>query len=464
MEEQEARAPAAEEPVLPRVSRRAKIIGAVVAILVVAGLGWLAWDLTHESKPASTQAGGGAPGAGGGGGRSGGGSGGGSSPRGPAVTVGVATAEKADVPIVLDALGTVTPLATVKVRSQVNGTLQQVLYKEGAMVRKGDVLAVIDPRQFEMALQQATGQRMKDEASLQAARVTLDRYRTLLKQDSIARQDVDTQEATVKQLEGQIVIDRANEGTARLNLGYTRIVAPVSGRVGLRPVDVGNYASTSDANGVAIITQLSPIDVQFAIPQDAAPSLQQNVNAGMAAQALDRTRSAVIDTGSFASLDNQIDPTTGTVKAKARFPNSTLALFPSQFVNLRLNVQTIRGATVVPVAALRHGNNGDYVFILNPDRTVTMRAVKSGQATVDKVQIVTGLAPGERVITEGADRLRDGTRVILPGDQPGAGGARGGASGASGASAAASGSRRHGASGAAGANPAGRRAQGPSTQ
>src|SRR5213075_168908 len=175
-------------------------------------------------------------------------------------------------------------------------------------------------------------------------------YRTLLKEDSIARQDVDTQEALVKQLEGTLVVDRANEGTARLNLGYTRIVAPVSGRVGLRPVDVGNYSSTSDANGVAIITQLSPIDVQFAIPQDAAPALQQNANAGMQAQALDRTRSAVIETGSFASLDNQIDPTTGTVKAKARFANSKLALFPSQFVNLRLNVQMIKGATVVPVS------------------------------------------------------------------------------------------------------------------
>jgi multidrug efflux system membrane fusion protein len=347
------------------------------------------------------------------------------------VTVGVATAEKADVPIVVEALGTVTPVATVKVRAQVNGTLQQVLYKEGQMVRKGDVLAAIDPRQFDMALQQATGQRMKDEAQLQAAKVTLERYRTLLKQDSIARQDVDTQEATVKQLEATLVIDRANEGTARLNLGYTRIVAPVAGRVGLRQVDIGNYVSTSDANGVAVITQLSPIDVQFSVPQDQAATLQQNANAGMKAQALDRTRQSVIEAGNFVSLDNQIDTTTGTVKAKARFDNTKGALFPSQFVNLRLNVQTIKDATVVPVAALRHGNNGDYVFVLNQqERTVAMRPVKAGQATVDKVQIASGLQPGEKVITEGADRLRDGSRVILPGDAPQSGRRRDGASGA----------------------------------
>lgn len=408
------------EPPQRTLSRRAQVLGGVIALVAVAALGWLAWDLTHDKSRTTSSS---AQGFGGPGGARGGAAG-----RGPAVTVGVATAEKADVPVVLEALGTVTPLATVKVKAQVNGTLQQVLYKEGQMVRKGDVLAIIDPRQFEMALQQATGQRMKDEAQLQAARVQLERYRTLLKQDSIARQDVDTQEATVKQLEASIVIDRANEGTARLNLDDTRIAAPVAGRVGLRQVDVGNYVTTADANGVAVITQLSPIDVQFTVPQDQAPMLQQNANATMAAQALDRTRSSVLDTGSFVSLDNQIDPTTGTVKVKARFDNAKLALFPMQFVNVRLNVQTIRGATVVPVAALRHGNNGDYVFVLNEDRTVTMRPVKAGQAAVDKVQIVSGLQPGERVITEGADRLRDGSRVILPGDQPAAGRRRDGAS------------------------------------
>jgi multidrug efflux system membrane fusion protein len=217
--------------------------------------------------------------------------------------------------------------------------------------------------------------------------------------------------------------------------------------VGLRQVDVGNYVGTSDANGVAIITQLSPIDVQFAVPQDAAPQLQQQANALMPAQALDRTRSNVLDAGRFYSLDNQIDPQTGTVKAKARFDNAKLALFPSQFVNVRVDLQTIRGAIVVPVSAVRHGNDGEYVWLLNPDHTVTMRPVKPGQATVEKVQIVSGLKAGDRVITEGADRLREGARVVLPGDAPGgAGNWMGGASAPHGA--ASSSPRRRGASGA----------------
>jgi membrane fusion protein, multidrug efflux system len=408
------------EPPRRRIGRRAMLIGSVIAILVVAGIGWLAWDLTHRAPAAGAA---GTPGAGraaGAGGPGGGGAGG----RSPATTVGVAAAERADIPVTIEALGTVVPLATVHVRPQVSGVLQQLTFKEGQMVRKGDLLAVIDPRQFEMAVQQALGQRMRDEAQLAAARVTLQRFRTLLQQDSIARQDVDTQAALVQQLEAAVVSDKANEGTARLNLGYTRIVAPVGGRVGLRTVDVGNVVSSSDANGVALITQLSPIDVEFAIPQDQAPSLQQNAGAFMEAKALDRTRTEVLDTGVFASLDNQVDTQTGTVRAKARFNNARLALFPSQFVNVQLNVRTIHDAVVVPVSAVRQGNNGEYVFVLKQDRTVSQRPVKRGQATMDKIQIASGLQLGESVITEGADRLRDGSRVVLPGDSPGAGGGR----------------------------------------
>ncbi|CAN5701846.1 hypothetical protein BH11PSE7_BH11PSE7_19260 [soil metagenome] len=408
-----------------RMGRRGAIIGTLIAILVLAGLGWLAWDLTHRDPVAAGPGGaGGGPGGGGGG-------------RG-ALTVGVATAEKSDIPIVLEALGTVTPQATVRVRAQVSGTLQQLMFKEGQMVKKGDLLAVIDPRQFELALQQTLGQRQRDEASAEAAVVTLQRYQTLLQQDSIARQEVDTQAALVKQLQAAVTISKANEGAARLNLAYTRITAPVSGRVGLRTVDVGNIVSTGDTNGVAIITQLSPIDVQFAVPQDMAPSLQQPAGPAMKVDALDRTRLQIIETGEFASLDNTIDTTTGTVKAKARFANARLALFPSQFVNVRLQLRTIEGAVVVPVAAVRTGANGDYVFVLKPDRTVTIRLVKRGQATVDNVQVVAGLQVGERVITEGADRLKEGSRVTLPGDAPGAGARQGGR-------------RRDGASGAAGA-------------
>ncbi|MGV8805358.1 MAG: MdtA/MuxA family multidrug efflux RND transporter periplasmic adaptor subunit [Polaromonas sp.] len=403
----------------PRPSRRSLLMGSLVALLAVGGTGWLAWHLTHPATGSASTAG---PG----------GSGGRRGP--PATTVGVATAERTSVPVLLDALGTVTPQATVKVRPQVSGVLEKVLFKEGQSVRAGDLLATIDPRQFEMALLQASGQRQRDEAQLASARVTLARYKTLLQQDSIARQDVDTQAALVKQLEGTVVIDKANEGVARLNLGYTRVLAPISGRVGLRTVDVGNVVSSSDANGIALITQITPIDVVFALPQDRAGELQQLASTGkaMPVTALDRTRSATLGSGVFSSLDNQVDTTTGTVKAKARFANQDLALFPSQFVNVQLQLKTLEGAVVVPVTALRHGSSGDYVYVLNAaERTVSLRPVQRGLATVDKVVIATGLQAGERVITEGADRLKDGASVVLPGDKPaGVGnGARPGAGG-----------------------------------
>ncbi len=405
-------APHTGPDVIPRkrLSRRASLIGGVVAVLALAGTGWLAWRLTHPSPDAnSTAAGPGGPG--GGAGRRG----------APATTVGVATAERASIPIVLEALGTVTPLASVKVRPQVSGVMEKVLFKEGQMVRAGELLATIDPRQFEMALMQASGQRQRDEAQLDSARVTLQRFKTLLEQDSIARQEVDTQAALVKQLEGTVVVDKANEGMARLNLGYTRVVAPVSGRVGLRSVDVGNVVNSSDANGIALITQVTPIDVVFAVPQDQVSELQQTAGTGavMKVTALDRTRSSTLDSGVFASLDNQVDTQTGTVKAKARFVNDKQTLFPSQFVNVQLLVKTIDNAVVVPVTALRHGSSGDYVYVLNAaERTVALRPVRPGQATVDKIVIASGLQAGERVITEGADRLKDGARVVLPGDSP----------------------------------------------
>ena len=397
-----------------RLSRRATIIGGLLALLLLAGTGWLAWYLTHPSSEAD--------GAASGSGRPGGGN------RRTATTVGVANAERASIPIVLEALGTVTPQASVRVRPQVSGVMTEVLFTEGQMVKKGDVLARIDPRSYEQALMQAQGMRTRDQAQLEAARVTLERYRTLLGQDSIARQEADTQAALVKQLEGTVVIDKAAEGTARLNLSYTRVVAPISGRVGLRSVDVGNVVSSSDVLGIALITQVSPIDVVFAVPQDQAGELQQAASSGtaMKVSALDRTRSSTLDTGVFASLDNQVDIQTGTVKAKARFANGKLALFPSQFVNVQLLVKSIENAVVVPVTALRHGSSGDYVYVLNgAERTVALRPVKPGQATVDKIVIASGLQVGERVITEGADRLKDGASVVLPGDAPGGGGGGG---------------------------------------
>jgi multidrug efflux system membrane fusion protein len=330
------------------------------------------------------------------------------------------------------------------------------------MVKQGQVLAVIDPQPFQIALTQATGARIRDEAQLENAKLTLERYRTLLSQDSIARQDVDTQASLVKQLEGTVTIDRANEATARLNLGYSRIVAPVAGRVGLRIVDTGNYISAGDTNGVAVITQMSPIDVSFALPQDRVPELQARMAEGvkLPATALDRTRVTQLDAGVFSTLDNQIDTTTGTVKAKARFPNSTGTLFPSQFVNLRLRLRTIEGAVVVPVTAIRTGSQGDFVYVLNEDRTVSLRNVKRGEATNEYIAIAEGLQAGERVVTEGADRLKDGARVQLAADRAASAASGASAPGrrASGAFGGASGPRRRASDAAGGGDWAQRRA------
>jgi multidrug efflux system membrane fusion protein len=418
-------------------TRRSRVIGSSIAVLAMLGLGALAWHLTHQAPEAGNAAGAGAA-AGAGRGQGGPGGGGRGGRGGPPTTVGVATATRADIPVVIDALGTVTAAATATVRPQVSGVLQKINFNEGQFVKAGQVLATIDPRPFQMQLLQAQGQRQRDEAQLEAARVTLERYRTLLAQDSIARQEVDTQAALVKQLQGTVMTDRAAEGNAQLNLGYTQVRAPISGRVGLRTVDIGNLVGSGDANGVAVITQLAPIDVQFAVPQDRVPELQASVGQGapLAATALDRTRTDLLATGKFAALDNQVDTQTGTVRAKARFPNTDSKLFPSQFVNLRLQVRNIKDAVVVPVTALRHGANGDFVYVLNAaERTASVRPVTRGQATVDTIEIRTGLKLGEQVITEGADRLKDGAKVTLPGDRPAAGaggGRRGGRGGAGG--------------------------------
>ena len=464
--------PASPAPATPRrLSAGRRGLGTVIAVASLIGLAALAWYLTHRppeggagpgtasaaaaggSASSGDRSAGGGPGGGGaggggqGGGPGGGGPGGAGGGRGgrgaPPSAVGVAVATRADLPVVLDALGTVTPVVTVTVRPQVSGVITQVLFSEGQIVKKGQLLATIDPRSFEIALQQAIGARQRDEAQLDSARVQLQRYQTLLNQDSIARQDVDTQAALVKQLEGTLVIDRANEGTARLNLGYSRVVAPVAGRVGLRPIDTGNYIGAGDANGVAVITQLAPIDVAFSVPQDRVPEVQASVAAGtrLAVAAFDRTRTRKLDDGTFMTLDNQVDVQTGTVKAKARFANAAAALFPNQFVNVRLLLRSVENAVVVPVTALRHGPNGDFVYVINDDRTVSVREVERGVSTNETIALTKGLEVGERVVTEGGDRLKDGARVQLPSDRA-ASGTAGGRRGASGAAGAASGGQR----------------------
>jgi membrane fusion protein, multidrug efflux system len=411
--------PATEaDPNTHTLSRRRRWLGSVVAIVALIALAALAWYLTHRAPAAP--AGGGTPGAG----RSApAGPGGTRAGRGaPPSTVGVATARRADIPVIIEALGTVTSGATVTVTPQVSGVITQMLYTEGQTVRKGQLLATLDPKPFEMAVAQAAAARLRDVAQLDAAKVQLDRYQVLLKQDSIARQTVDTQDALVKQLAGTVALDRANEETARLNLQWSRIVAPVSGRVGLRPIDAGNYIAAGNATGIATITQISPIDVQFSIPQDRVPELRERMNtaARLPVTAWDRARTRQLETGTFQTLDNQIDVQTGTIRAKARFDNADGTLFPNQFVNVQLLLRTIEGAVVVPVIALRHGPAGDFVYVVNADHTVTLRNVVAGIASVTDVSITSGLAQGEQVVTEGGDRLKDGAQVQTAAERPAA--------------------------------------------
>ena len=435
-QEVKATPPSAIPPASPTPSgkppKRSRWVGSLVALVLVGLVGGAAWYLIQRSTSDPVQGPGRAPG----GGR-------------PLVTVGEAVARKAELPVIIDALGTVIPATTVTLRPQVSGQLTQVLFTEGQMVKKGQLLAQIDARPFEQALMQAEGTRRRDEAQLDNARLTLERYRTLLSQDSIARQDVDTQAALVKQLEGTVMTDKAQEGTARLNLSYTRLTAPASGRIGLRTVDAGNYVTSGDTAGIATITQIAPIDVQFSVPQDrVADVLAAQAQApSLGVTAFDRTRKAELDKGTFSTLDNLVDTGTGTVKAKARFENAAGALFPNQFVNVQLLLRTV-SATVVPVTAVRTGSNGDYVYVINEDHTVSLRKVKRGLATVGFMAITEGLKDGERVVTEGGDRLQDGMKVQLPGAQ-GASGVRGPRSGASGPGAGAS-APRTGASGAGG--------------
>ncbi|HYP83984.1 efflux RND transporter periplasmic adaptor subunit [Variovorax sp.] len=393
--------------------RRRRGWGTAIAIVLAAALVAGSWYLIKH--PASSRGGFGGPGGPGGFGGM------------PTVTVGHAAVQRMQLPITLDALGTVTPLATVTLKPQVGGVLTEVLFTEGQQVRKGQLLARIDPRPYEQALAQAQGTQQRDEAQLQAARVTLQRYRTLLGQDSIARQEVDTQAALVGQLEGTIITDKANVASARLNLEFTRIASPVDGRIGLRAVDPGNTVAANASTGIAVITQMNPIDVQFAVPQDQVPAIQRQTGAGAQMQvvAMDRGRSETLDTGRFSTLDNVVDVSTGTVKAKARFDNAAATLFPNQFVNVRITLRVV-DALVVPVTAVRNGPKGAYVYVIGEDRKVQMRTVQRGETTVEWVQLRTGVKEGDLVVTEGGDRLDDGTRVQLQGEAPAPGAANGG--------------------------------------
>ncbi|RRA04617.1 MdtA/MuxA family multidrug efflux RND transporter periplasmic adaptor subunit [Burkholderia cepacia] len=450
MDNEQKPTPPSNDPASPAARRpRRTLMAGALAVVVIGGLlWWHPWNRTPAAGSAATGAGASAAGGGGHRGRG-----------GPAAManipqpVQVATATQGEMPIVLSALGTVTPLANVTVKTQLSGYLQSVSFQEGQIVRKGDVLAQIDPRPYQVALENAEGTHARDAALLATARLDLKRYQTLLSQDSIASQTVDTQASLVKQYEGAVKTDQAAIDSAKLNLTYARITAPVSGRVGLRQVDPGNYVTPGDTNGIVVITQLQPMSVIFTTSEDNLPQILKQVNAGqkLSVTAYNRNNTVPLETGSLATLDNQIDTSTGTVKLRANFDNKEGMLFPNQFVNTRLLVDVMRNATIVPTSAVLTGSIGQFVYVVKPDNTVTVRKVTVGPVDGERTSIVSGVSLGERVVTDGSDRLREGAKISIPADKPkGASGARG-AGAASGASGAGGqrGGHRHGASQAA---------------
>jgi len=331
------------------------------------------------------------------------------------VPVGVALVEKGNMPITLSQLGTVTPLAMVTVKTQISGYLIQVAFKEGQMVNKGDFLAQIDPRPYQVALAQAESQRAKDQALLKNAQLDLVRYNTLVAQNSVAKQTRDTQESLVGQFRATIKSDQAQIDAQKLNLTYCRIVSPVSGRVGLRQVDPGNYVQPSDPNGIVVVTQLQPISVIFTLPEDDLPGVMKRVRVGamLPVTAFDRAGANEIVKGKLDTVDNQIDTTTGTVKLRAIFDNEQETLFPNQFVNVQLLVDTIQDTDIVPSPAIQRGAPGTFVYVVKPDHTVSTQVVKLGPSNRQRTAILAGLQPGEFVVVDGADRLREGAKVAL---------------------------------------------------
>ncbi len=393
--------PAPGSKAVPKKRRR---LTPLLLLIVAAGVGW--WMYTRPaSQPAPPP-----PGRGG---------------FVPTTPVVVAPAVTGDIDITLNALGTVTSLATVTIRSQISGYLVKVAYEEGQIVKKGDLLAQIDSRSYELALAQAQGTLERDKALLATAQLDLKRYQDLAKTNAIPRQQLDTQASLVSQYQANIISDQAQIDNAKLNIAYCHIVAPISGRVGLRLIDQGNYVTAGDATGLVVITQLQPISVLFTTAEDNLPQIQKRIRAGatLPVTAYDRTGTTKLSVGALKTVDNQIDTTTGTVKLRAEFANDDDSLFPNQFVNVQLLVDVQSGATIIPTSAIQRGAPGTYVYLINADSTVAVKPVTLGVSSGERIAVSAGLSPGDRVVIDGADKLRNGAKVIVRESAPGAGAA-----------------------------------------
>ncbi|HEY7991394.1 MAG TPA: MdtA/MuxA family multidrug efflux RND transporter periplasmic adaptor subunit [Stellaceae bacterium] len=414
--------PPRRPPPLPPRRRWIERVVALAVLVLLIWAGWHWWLKPHLNPPpaSSTAAGGTASvaprNAAGGRGRF--------QAAGPQ-PVGAATIAKGDIDITLNALGTVVPLATVTVQTQISGQLTEIGFTEGQIVKKGDFLFQIDPRPYQVALEQAQGQLARDQALLKGAQVNLARYQKLARQNSIAQQQADDQLYLVKQYEGTVTLDEAQVDNAKLNLAYCHITSPVTGRVGLRLVDVGNYVTSSSPTGLVVLTQLQPITVVFPVAEDFLPRIQQRMATGakLPVTAYDRSGTTKLATGTLFAIDSQIDPTTGTVKMKAQFDNQDLALFPQQFVNAQLLIDTLKDVVIAPTAAIQRGAPGLFVFVIKPDNKVAVTKVRVGPVQGEKIAVLSGLSEGDKVVVDGADRLRDGSPVTIPqaGGKSGAG-------------------------------------------
>jgi multidrug efflux system membrane fusion protein len=395
------------EPATPS-RQRGRVIIWLVWLIVLGAMGAGGWYWWHARSVTQTAA---RPAAG----RAGAG--------GPPQPVGAATIDTGDIHVVLNELGTVTSLATVTVKTQISGQLTEIGFKEGQIVHKGDFLAQVDDRPYKVALEQAQGTLAHDQGLLGQAQSDLKRYQTLGRQDSIAQQQLDDQRFIVAQYTGTVQADQGQVDNAKLNIAYCHIVSPIDGQVGLRQVDAGNYVQTSDANGVVVLTEMTPISVLFSVPEDALPDILAQLHAGqkLPVDAYDRANTTKLASGMLDTLDNQIDTTTGTVKLRAQFDNKEGGLYPNQFVNARLLVRTLAKTVRVPTSAVQRGEPGTFVYVIKPDNTVSVVPVTLGPTDGAFAAVTKGLAVGDRVVTDGTDRLRDGAAVTVP--VPGANGA-----------------------------------------